>query len=90
MNGVKALSGLSEWNLSFFFQVNDRCALSQSVKEEMYKCYPNAKRAHLKDGGNFPYMSRSAEVNVYIQVSSWYYLCTLTHWPLRESAVILT
>ena len=56
--------------LSFFFQVNDRCALSQSVKEEMYKCYPNAKRAHLKDGGNFPYMSRSAEVNVYIQVSS--------------------
>jgi maspardin len=38
------------------------------VKEEMYKCYPHAKRAHLKDGGNFPYMSRSAEVNVYVQV----------------------
>jgi len=48
--------------------VNDRCALSQSVKEEMYKCYPQAKRAHLKDGGNFPYMSRSAECNVYIQI----------------------
>ena len=34
----------------------------------MYKCYPNAKRAHLKSGGNFPYLSRSAEVNIFIQV----------------------
>ena len=49
-------------------QVNDECALSQSVKEEMYKCYPDAKRAHLKDGGNFPYLSRSDEVNIHIQV----------------------
>lgn len=49
-------------------QVNDECALSQSVKEEMYKCYPEARRAHMKDGGNFPYLSRSDEVNLYIQV----------------------
>ena len=49
-------------------QVNDECTLSQSVKEEMYKCYPDAKRAHLKDGGNFPYLSRSDEVNIHIQV----------------------
>lgn len=47
----------------------DHCALSQAVKDEMYKCYPEAKRAHLKDGGNFPYLSRAEEVNVYIQVS---------------------
>lgn len=37
----------------------------------MYKLYPNARRAHLKTGGNFPYLCRSAEVNLYIQVSSW-------------------
>ena len=49
-------------------QVNDECALSQAVKEEMYKCYPEARRAHMKDGGNFPYLSRSDEVNLYIQV----------------------
>ena len=36
----------------------------------MYKCYPNAKRAHLKSGGNFPYLSRPDEVNLYIQVST--------------------
>ncbi|KAK3601460.1 hypothetical protein CHS0354_033594 [Potamilus streckersoni] len=48
--------------------VFDDCALSQEVKEEMYKCYPNAKRAHLKSGGNFPYLSRSTDVNIFIQI----------------------
>lgn len=50
-------------------QVFDDCALSQEVREEMYKCYPNAKRAHLKTGGNFPYLSKSLEVNIFIQVT---------------------
>lgn len=49
--------------------VFDESALSQSVKEEMYKCYPNARLAHLKTGGNFPFLSRADEVNMYIQVS---------------------
>ncbi|XP_062620918.1 uncharacterized protein LOC134282531 [Saccostrea cucullata] len=49
-------------------QVFDDCALSHAVREEMYKCYPDAKRAHLKSGGNFPYLSRSAEVNIFIQI----------------------
>ncbi|MPC32293.1 Maspardin [Portunus trituberculatus] len=48
--------------------VFDESALSQSVKEEMYKCYPNARLAHLKTGGNFPFLSRADEVNMYIQV----------------------
>ncbi|PFX26565.1 Maspardin [Stylophora pistillata] len=38
------------------------------VKEELYKCYPDAKRAHLKKGGNFPYLCRSADVNLYLQI----------------------
>ena len=50
------------------YKVFDESALSQRCKEEMYKCYPNAKRAHLKSGGNFPYLSRSGEVNLMIQV----------------------
>ena len=50
-------------------QVFDESALSQRCKEEMYKCYPDAKRAHLKSGGNFPYLSRSSEVNLMLQVS---------------------
>uniref|UniRef100_A0A8C4W6Z2 SPG21 abhydrolase domain containing, maspardin n=1 Tax=Gopherus evgoodei TaxID=1825980 RepID=A0A8C4W6Z2_9SAUR len=48
--------------------VFDQSALSTEAKEEMYKLYPNARRAHLKTGGNFPYLCRSAEVNVYIQI----------------------
>jgi len=52
----------------FLLQVFDDCALSQPVKDELYKCYPNAKRAHLKKGGNFPYLCRSADVNLYLQV----------------------
>lgn len=54
------------------FQVFDQSALSNEAKEEMYKLYPNARRAHLKTGGNFPYLCRSAEVNLYIQVSDLY------------------
>ncbi|RMX58213.1 hypothetical protein pdam_00000029 [Pocillopora damicornis] len=49
-------------------RVFDDCALSQPVKEELYKCYPDAKRAHLKKGGNFPYLCRSADVNLYLQI----------------------
>ncbi|EDO37239.1 predicted protein [Nematostella vectensis] len=48
--------------------VFDDCALSQPVKDELYKCYPDAKRAHLKSGGNFPYLCRSADVNLYLQI----------------------
>lgn len=48
--------------------VFDRCALSQRVREDMYKMYPDAKRAHLKTGGNFPYLSRWQEVNMFIEI----------------------
>ena len=48
--------------------VFDESALNQKVKDEMYKCYPEARLAHLKTGGNFPFLSRHEEVNVYIQV----------------------
>lgn len=30
--------------------------------------YPNAKRAHLKTGGDFPYLSRPDEVNMHIVI----------------------
>jgi len=48
--------------------VFDKCALSQEVREETYKYYPDAKLAHLKTGGNFPYLSRSDEVNLHILI----------------------
>ncbi|XP_065836559.1 maspardin-like [Oscarella lobularis] len=48
--------------------VFDDSALTASVKEDLYKCYPNAKRAHLKSGGNFPYLSRGSEVNMHLNL----------------------
>ncbi|XP_054159506.1 maspardin-like [Oppia nitens] len=48
--------------------VFDQCALSQSVREELYKLYPDARRAHLKTGGNFPYLSRWDDVIMHIVV----------------------
>ena len=47
----------------------DESALSQQVKEELYKSFPKAKMGHLKTGGNFPFLSRSDEVNLHIGVS---------------------
>lgn len=49
--------------------VFDEYALSSAVREQLSKCYPQAKLAHLKTGGNFPYLSRCAEVNLHLQVS---------------------
>jgi maspardin len=52
--------------------VFDESALSSRCKDEMYKCYPEAKRAHLKSGGNFPYLARSEEVNTHLEVSTYH------------------
>uniref|UniRef100_A0A8C5KA62 Maspardin n=1 Tax=Jaculus jaculus TaxID=51337 RepID=A0A8C5KA62_JACJA len=46
--------------------VFDKSTLSKEAKEEMCKLYPNARRAHLKTGGHFPYACRSADVNLYV------------------------
>lgn len=48
--------------------VFDHSANSEVTREELYKMYPNAKRAHLKTGGNFPYLSRADEVNMHLFV----------------------
>ncbi|KAF6216922.1 hypothetical protein GE061_001273 [Apolygus lucorum] len=48
--------------------VFDECALTGPVREVLYKCYPWAKLAHLKAGGNFPYLSRNEEVNLHLQI----------------------
>jgi len=46
----------------------DEVVVPDKVRDEVYKCYPEAKLAELKTGGNFPYLSRADEVNVHIQV----------------------
>eukprot|EP01125_Pyxidicula_operculata_P007336 TRINITY_DN2497_c0_g1_i1.p2 TRINITY_DN2497_c0_g1~~TRINITY_DN2497_c0_g1_i1.p2 ORF type:complete len:128 (-),score=32.75 TRINITY_DN2497_c0_g1_i1:80-463(-) len=46
----------------------DDVGLPEKLREEVYKVYPNARQAMLKTGGNFPYLSRSDEVNMHIEV----------------------
>ena len=48
--------------------VFDGCSLQQDVRDETYKCYLHAKLAHLKTGGNFPFLSRSEEVNLHLVI----------------------
>lgn len=48
--------------------VLDQTAITNSVQAELLKCYPEAKEAHVKDGGNFPYLSRDQEVNMYLKI----------------------
>ena len=40
----------------------------QDVRDETYKFYPSAKLAHLKTGGNFPYLSRTEEINMFLLI----------------------
>ncbi|CAG9772533.1 unnamed protein product [Ceutorhynchus assimilis] len=55
--------------------------LSSPVREELYKCYPQAKLAHLKTGGYFPFLSRSAEVNLHLLI----HLRQFDNTPLASS-----
>lgn len=48
--------------------VFDWSDVSQRVREDLYKMYPNCRRAHLKSGGNFPYLCRPDEVNMHIVI----------------------
>ena len=48
--------------------VIDDCALSTRARDQIAMSYPHAKRASLKSGGNFPFLSRAAEVNLHIKL----------------------
>lgn len=58
---------LSQDNITIIDCMDD-VALTESQREEVYKFYPDARVAHLKTGGNFPYLSRADEFNMHIQV----------------------
>ncbi|KAF8380442.1 hypothetical protein HHK36_027929 [Tetracentron sinense] len=47
---------------------NDYCAIPQQLKDEVIEKYPGARRAYLKTGGDFPFLSRSDEVNLHLQL----------------------
>ncbi|XP_037080077.1 maspardin-like [Pollicipes pollicipes] len=49
-------------------QALDATALTEQARAEAEQCYPHARLAHLKTGGNFPFLTRPDETGVFIQV----------------------
>ncbi|XP_011033900.1 PREDICTED: maspardin-like isoform X2 [Populus euphratica] len=47
---------------------NDYCAIPQQLKDQLSDRYPEARCAHLKSGGDFPFLSRPDEVNLHLQL----------------------
>ncbi|KAL1333632.1 hypothetical protein HN51_062489 [Arachis hypogaea] len=47
---------------------NDYCAIPQLLKDQLSERYPEARRAYLKTGGDFPFLSRPDEVNLHLQL----------------------
>ncbi|KAI7994051.1 Maspardin [Camellia lanceoleosa] len=47
---------------------NDYCATPQQLKDQVSEKYPGARRAYLKSGGDFPFLSRPDEVNLHLQL----------------------
>lgn len=47
---------------------NDFCAIPQQLKDQVSERYPGARKAILKTGGDFPFLSRPDEVNLYLQL----------------------
>ncbi|XP_054824524.1 uncharacterized protein LOC129322300 isoform X2 [Prosopis cineraria] len=47
---------------------NDYCAIPQQLKDQLSERYAEARRAYLKTGGDFPFLSRPDEVNLHLQL----------------------
>ncbi|XP_065858009.1 uncharacterized protein [Euphorbia lathyris] len=47
---------------------NDYCAIPQQLKDQLSERYPEARRAYMKSGGDFPFLSRPDEVNLHLQL----------------------
>jgi len=58
--------------------VLDDVVLPEKLRNEVCEVYPNARKALLKSGGNFPYLSRADEINMHIEVH------LRAHSPLPE------
>lgn len=55
-------------SLITIMDTNDYSAVPQQLKEQLNERYPGARRAVLKTGGDFPFLSRPDEVNLYLQL----------------------
>ncbi|KAK5847165.1 hypothetical protein PVK06_003468 [Gossypium arboreum] len=47
---------------------NDYSSIPQELRDQLGERYPAARRAYLKTGGDFPFLSRPDEVNLHLQL----------------------
>ncbi|KAL8226887.1 hypothetical protein R6Q57_016719 [Mikania cordata] len=47
---------------------NDKCAIPQQLKDEVSERYPGARKAYIKSGGDFPFLSRPDEINLHLKL----------------------
>ncbi|KAG8476579.1 hypothetical protein CXB51_033494 [Gossypium anomalum] len=66
----KALSDSSIVDMVSYMglKTNDYSAIPQQLKDQLSERYPGAKRAYLKTGGDFSFLSRPDEVNLHLQL----------------------
>lgn len=55
-------------SLVTIMDTNDYCAIPHLLKDQVSERYPGARRAIMKSGGDFPFLSRPDEVNLYLQL----------------------
>ena len=63
-------------------QALDATALTEQARSEAERCYPQARIAHLKTGGNFPFLTRPDETDMFIQVGVCNRMCLFSHLRL--------
>ncbi|MBA0718660.1 hypothetical protein Golax_006393 [Gossypium laxum] len=65
----KALSDSSIVDMVLYMglKTNDYSAIPQKLKDQLSERYPGARRAYLKTGGDFTFLSRPDEVNLHLQ-----------------------
>ncbi|TYI91233.1 hypothetical protein E1A91_D03G177700v1 [Gossypium mustelinum] len=55
-------------SLITIMDTNDYSSIPQELKDQLGERYPAARRAYLKTGGDFPFLSRPDEVNLHLQL----------------------
>lgn len=55
-------------SLITIMDTNDKCAIPQQLKDEVSERFPGARRAYIKSGGDFPFLSRPDEINLHLKL----------------------
>lgn len=58
---------LAQEKITFIDSIND-VSVPNFLREQLYILYKNAKKAFLKSGGDFPYLSRFDQLNLHLMV----------------------